>query len=238
MVKSQLYLHSDKRELLKSEISAFNRIFNERLFPTFENIEDEAEKYSERIYEELGSLPGDGSGDMSDIAEMAQEKGIGYYMELSLVKYSFTAIAIASLYHLWEQQARKFLYDEVRHAIKVNFTEFCKRGMEDFKGHFYLHSVDLEQLKCWNQLNELRLMSNVIKHGDGVSAKDLRKINPSLLSNPDLQLSEIGKDRPLDTTLLEQRLNVSVELFNRYSEVLVQFWEELPERAYMIESDN
>jgi len=99
MMKRQLYFDPYKRKWLKSEIAAYSKIFNERLFPTFENIEEEAEEYSEHIYDELGQLPGDGSIDMSEIAELAMEKGITYYEELSLVKYSFTAITIASLYH-------------------------------------------------------------------------------------------------------------------------------------------
>jgi len=233
-MKRLLYLDPYKRKWLKSEISAYSKILNERLFPSFENIEEDAEDYSEQIFEELGQLPGDGSVDMSEIAEIAMEKGITYYEELSLVKYSFTAIAIASLYHLWEQQARKFLYDEMSRAFKIEFADFCPRGMKDIKVHFKLYDIDLEKLQCWSRLDELRLMSNVIKHGDGGSAKELAKINKELLSNPSLPFSE---HTPLDTTLLEERLNVNQALFNNYSEILLQFWDELPERSYLIETD-
>ena len=233
-MKRQLYLDPYKRKWLKSEISAYSKIFNERLFPSFENIEEEAEEYSEQIYDELGHMPGDDSIDMSDIADLAWEKGVTYYEELSLVKYSFTAIAIASLYHLWEQQARKFLYDEMSRSFKIEFTDFCKGGMKDIKIHFRLYDIDLEKLQCWSKLDELRLMSNVIKHGDGGSAKDLAEINKALLSNPNFPFNE---HRPLDTTLLEQRLNVNQALFNDYSEILLQFWDELPERSYLIETD-
>lgn len=233
-MRSQLYLHSQRRELLKSEISAFNRVFNQRLFPTFENIEEEADKYSERIYEELGQQPGDGSIDMSDIAEFALDKGITFYDELSFVKYSFTAMAIASLYHLWEQQVRKFLYDEMKQSFRINFTGFCKGGIKDIKLHLRSYGIELEKLESWNMLNELRLMCNVIKHGDGKSAKELAQINKSLLVNPRRMFSD---STPLDTTLLEERLNVTLDLFNSYSEKLLQFWDEMPERALLREGN-
>jgi len=119
-------------------------------------------------------------------------------------------------------------------SFKIDFTDFCKRGMKDIKIRFRLYDIDLEKLQCWSKLDELRLMSNVIKHGDGGSAKDLAKINKALLSNPNFPFKE---HTPLDTTLLEQRLNVNQALFNEYSEILLQFWDELPERSYLIETD-
>lgn len=228
MRPSQLYLHEFLRKCYKSEISAYSRIFNERLFPNFGNIEKEADEFTNDYYEELRGSSFDDSGDTSDLAEKAFDEGITYYSELRSVKYAFTAIAISSLYHIWEQQARRFLYKEMSHTYKIEFTDFCPQ-MRDIKLHFQFHNFDLEKLSYWGKLDELRLLSNVIKHGDGSSAKQLYEKNKDLFRQSIFKFN----DRPtLDSTLLEESLILSQNLFNEYVETLLKFWDEVPERAY------
>jgi len=127
-VDYQLYLDRLMREYYKSTIESFHEIFHKRIYPNFENIEEESETLTEEYYKKLGELPGDDNFDMSDAAEIAQDKGISYYMELRLVKYQLTAMSITSLYHLWEQQLRKFLFDEISHNVKLEFISFCPNG--------------------------------------------------------------------------------------------------------------
>ncbi len=228
-MNAQLYFHRSLRDYYKSSIKSFKQIFNDKLFINFANIEAEAEKFTNEYYDKSGSIPGDGSIDMADIAEISLKNGIIFYSELSLVKYEFTAISISSIYHLWEQQTRKFLFDELSHDHNISFTEFCSRGMHDFKEYFTFHNVNIELLHSWELLDELRLLSNVIKHGDGDSAKKLFKRNKNLLKQGEFK---IGPKLTLDTTLLEETLNLNQDLFNKYADNIVDFWDELPERSY------
>jgi len=228
-MKSQLYIDDWKRKYYKSTIEAFKKFFNDKLFSNFDNIEDDAEKFVQEYNNELSSMPSDGSIDMFDIAERVQDKGIIFYSELKLVKYQFEAISISSLYHIWEQQTRKYLYDEMRHVCKLNFSEFCKGGITDIKKLFSFHNLNLTKLQCWELIDELRLLCNVIKHGDGNSAKQLLKKNSNLFNRKN---SDIDFNLPLDTTLLEETLNIDQELFNKYADNLIAFWDELPERSF------
>ncbi len=229
MHPSQLYLPELRRNYYKSEISAYSRIFNERLFPSFVNIEKEADEFADNYYEELCRSTFDESGDLSGLAEKALHKSIIYYSELRAVKYAFTAIAISSLYHIWEQQVRKFLYNEMSHTYKIEFTDFCPAGMRDIKPHFQFHNLDLEKLSCWGKIDELRLLSNVIKHGDGGSAEQLSERNKELFKQPIFKF----ENRPtLDSTLLEETLSLSQNLFNEHVKTLLGFWNELPERSF------
>ncbi|MCX5903213.1 MAG: hypothetical protein NTV89_07020 [Proteobacteria bacterium] len=228
-MKSQLYLYPQLRNILKGQILSFSKTFNERLFPAFNNIENEAEEYTEKIYEKFCENCFSEYVDLADLADSAMDKGVAYYSELNLVHYSFTAMSISSLYHLWEQQVRKFLFDEMRHTYKLDFKTFCVHGITEIKEFFKHHNIDLETLSVWDKIDELRLLCNVIKHGDGKSADELKSKNSNLFRES--FLSE-EFTLPLDTTLLEENLIINQLLFNEYAGILSCFWEELPERCY------
>ena len=74
----------------------------------------------------------------------------------------------------------------------------------------------------------MSLLCNVIKHGEGPSAKELRKIKPTLFKQ------EHGTEymKTFKTTLLEVTLRVDEKTLQNYSEALLSFWDEIPERNY------
>lgn len=225
--KSQLYLHDYLRDYLKSEIESFRKFYDERLFPNFDNLETEAENHSDVFYQRaLETYNPD--IDPSSIADSALEEGIGKYQELSLIKYEFTASAISTSFMLWEQQVRRFLYKEMQHCFKIKMKNFCT-NVKEIKQLFAYHGVDIESLDCWGKVNELQLLNNVIKHGDGRSAEELRQFNKSLFDNRYIQ-----DDFPLsiESTLLSEVLAVSQSLFNEYCKYLKTFWDQLPERSF------
>jgi hypothetical protein len=226
-MKSQLYLHDSLRKFYISEIETFIHVFNLKLFPAFSNIDQEAEQLGQDYFEEVMNSPGDGSIDPATLAELAMDKAISHYSDLSLVKYEFTAISTATLYLIWEQQVRRFLFKEMSHVCEIKYSEFCT-GIKQVKEKFKKHNVDIEKLNSWPRLNELRLLCNVIKHGDGDSAKELLKINKDLFK------PQYYKDvyrRNLDTTLLDEALQLNQYLFNNFGENIMTFWNELPERS-------
>ena len=56
-MKSQLYLWEGLRELKKKEIILYKDTFKEKIYPVFSNIEDEAERISNDIYENFMNSP-------------------------------------------------------------------------------------------------------------------------------------------------------------------------------------
>lgn len=229
-MKSQLYLHDSLREYYISEIEKFILILNTKLFPVFSEIDQEAEQLGKEYFDKIMNSPGDGSIDPADIAESAMDKAISHYSDLSLVKYEFTAMSTATLYQLWEQQVRRFLFREMSHVYQLKFSEFCANGIRGIKECFKRHNVDLEKLNSWPKLNELRMLCNVIKHGDGNEANKLITLNSSLFKVEYQKHAAYGLN--LDTTLLEESLQIDQDVFNNYGENVVAFWKELPERSY------
>jgi hypothetical protein len=169
----------------------------------------------------------DDSIDPSSIAENAQEEGIEHDSYLKLGKYNLTATWHATLYQVWEQQSRRFLFQEISRIYNIQLETFYI-NLSEIKKKFKFYNVDIESFSCWPQINELSLLCNVIKHGDGYSAKELRKIKPALFKQED----GIDHMKTFKTTLLEETLNIDEMTLQNYSEALLSFWDEIPERNY------
>ena len=229
----QLYLHQEYKKFLQAEIKGIAKIFIEKLFPTFNSIDEEAEEYSENLFESICQSIGDENSDPSDAAEYARDKGIEYYQTLSLAKYGFTAFSISLLYHFWEQQIRKFLFGEWRkNGYKIDFKEFTKITYDiiHIEGFLLEYVVDIETFDSWGKLDELRLLNNAVKHGSTKNLLRLKAKNKKLFH--DWVFTDDETLRHIDSCILEEILDISEANFKEYSDVLINFWEEFPERSY------
>ena len=227
-MKGQLYLPEAKRKYFKSEILNFVEIYTQKLLPVFKDIESVADKFADDFYNKI--MNQSGGNDMLDpgsITETALDEGIDYYSYLKLGKYNLTAIWHATLYQVWEQQTRLFLFREMSHVLEIQFETFCIK-LSETKEKFKLHNIDIESFSCWPKINELRLLCNVIKHGSGSSEKKLRKINPVLFN----QKYGIDHMKTFKTTLLEETLSIDEKTLKNYNKALLSFWDEIPERSY------
>ena len=229
MNQIKLRLYHTLRNIFKSQVAAYKEIFNQKLFPNFENISNEAEKYAEDFYQQLCSQSYDDHDDYY-VAEKAFQKGFEHYQDLYLFQYVFTANSITNLYHFWEQQVRYFLYSELKFDFKIKFTKFCEKGIKDLKNLLSAFNINVENFSSWSLLNELRILANVIKHGDGHSATELNKINPTLFRS---EIKMYSGDLILHTTLFEENLNINQDLFNDYANNILKFWDEFPEMTFL-----
>ncbi len=236
-MKALLYLFDELRSKFKEPYQLYIDTYTTRIAPIFENIEDEANEVAEKHFNEAGANYDPDYHDPSDYAESAWEKGLEHYEGLALMQYNTQLMWITTMYQFWEQQVRKFLFQEIsrthtmydKKGKEVKFKDFCVRGIDDIKSEFLDFNFDLENLSKWSDMNELRLLANVIKHGEGWSATQLEKINPRLFKSPttNSNLMELYK-----TTLNDIALNVDESDFLRYANSLINFWDELPERLH------
>ncbi len=149
------------------------------------------------------------------------------------------AILHATLYQLWEHQLRLFLFKEMSHVHKyeLDFKSFCT-SMDEIRKNLAFYNVNFESFACWPRIIELRLLCNVIKHGEGGSAEQLRKINLALFRKEPALFDikrEIDYMYIYKTTLLEETLNINEMNLQDYKGALISFWDEIPERNYSIE---
>lgn len=203
----------------------------------FSNIKEESKTIAEERYREMGSYFNPDCDDESDFAEAAWEAGLEHYEGMSLMQYNTKLMWISTLYQFWEQQVRKFIYEEVnmthqfidKKGNKMPFKDFCTRGISDIKEIFLDFDQDLEKLSCWGKINELRLLTNVIKHGDGRSATQLKKLRPDFFKVIHIKSDLLDLYK---TTLNKIALNINDDEFQIYCEAIINFWDELPERMY------
>jgi hypothetical protein len=88
--------------------------------------------------------------------------------------------------------------------------------------------LDLASLPSWPLIDELRLVANVVKHGEGTSAEDLRKIRADLFVYPTLRKDRAGVGTlRIEASLFGHDFFVTKEEFETYHKGSVAFWTEL-----------
>ena len=212
--ESQLYLWNKLRELKKEELILLKDMYYERIKPSFENAEGEADEHYRDVYDDIISSyhPDYNDIDPYDAYECARNSSIEEYEKLSLMRYNALVLWISLVCQTWEQQLIKFIKSEMKNdGYSFDDTGF---DFNDIKEAFLLHNTNLEQLDSWSIIKELRWLVNVIKHGDGTSGKKLRKIRPDIFKCEYINGTDLLK--LYDTSLLEETLKVTDEDLEKY----------------------
>ena len=228
--KMFLYYCQWTRQAALDITNAYTEGFTTRLIPTFDNIKEEADKASKAYWESaMSSIADEGYHCDGDFAEAATEAGIDVYQDLSFVRQQLIGLSIAGLYHLWERTLKQFIIKELK-QYRAN-----EKAMKTIANHNFDGIVEILQqfghnltlAPYYSCLNELRLVTNVVKHGEGQSFNELTKIAPQLFDS-----SIVGMEIPLTLDCL----NLSPHDFRRYSGAVTTFWELLPQRMILVNS--
>ena len=229
-VNPQFWSHYFETIFAKQIATLCDSIVN-RVLPTFANIEEEAKKFAEQEYERLGSLPALGDYvDMGDIAESARDAGIDYYQLMSGVRQGLINIATAGLYHLFEQQLLFFHRRQVLHPSEENDIRWLK--IKELKTRLAGGGVDIVKLPSWPKTDELRLVANTVKHGEGESAEQLRKIRQDFFVHPFLREHSLfakSPRHPIYMPMSGEDIFVEINDFQAYKNAVLSFWEEFSE---------
>lgn len=211
---------------------AFGRYVMEDAVPVFTNLSDRADAIADLEFKRLGEQPAgeDCDGDMSIAAEAAEEKGQVFYDTMVAIRQTSLNLFAAGLFHLLEQQLADLCRDGA-------FTTALPRDTKlEIVSDWYSNNfgLDLRDLAAWPKINQLRLLANSVKHGEGKSAVELRAIRPDLFQNP--HLSEFFRDFPEMNTAQVVRLPlagedifVTTEVFSEFSEAANSWFAEIAE---------
>lgn len=224
MKNTQLYFWKPLMERYKKELSMVEEYYN-RTTPSFGDIEKEANDYADYIY---NNFPADENTDFATVADFAHDEGIQLYELLETMKKNHLLMTISMLCQIWEQQLIKFTLTELRYPLKIQNNSL---SFGEVKKVFELHGVPFEEVKPWNKIKEMRLLVNTIKHGNGDSARRLRRIRPDYF-----ELDIINGTDTLElagAVLLDSySLMVKEQDFESYVRATEMFWDEMPERAF------
>jgi hypothetical protein len=95
------------------------------------------------------------------------------------------------------------------------------------------YDVDFGSLKGLKLIDQLRLVCNVVKHGEGSSAEKLRRKRPDLIkSHNNTELLEL-----YGSSLLDEVLSISDDSLKEFGKAIESFWDSFPERSYCEKPD-
>ncbi|MDO9371824.1 MAG: hypothetical protein Q7U07_04445 [Gammaproteobacteria bacterium] len=210
------------------EVRALVETLETRLLPTFANLKSEADAKEKEERERLGSLPGDGSEDMADLAERAFEIGLAHYQTMMSIRQGLLNMFAVALFHLYEQHVMLFHRREVLEPREENDSKFLKHSV--FRERLRNLGIDATSFASWPVLQELGLVANTVKHAEGDSSAKLHAQRPALFEPPELAgfgFAGLKSVARVFTPLTGDDIYVSLEDLKRYADAAGQFWEEL-----------
>ena len=207
----------------RTELSHYASVFHERIVCSFANMEEEAKRIEDETYARMGEHmdPEYASPDYG--MEEAFHAGVNFYLTTDSVRQGVYNLMIAGLFHLLEQQAqylatRVFLERPIQPQKNGGLNQLKPMLTEKF-------GINIETFKCWPKLNELNLVANTVKHGDGRSSEELKLLNPDLFRDPLDPFPHIST-LPL-RPLVGEGLRLTEDHFEIYKTSIEQFWDEL-----------
>ena len=220
------------RQKLMAEHRFYVEQARKRLLSQFDNIEGEADKAAEEYLDGMSRQFNPDIHDPSDFYEAANDEGIEFYQLLSNMHENTRLSVIAGMFQQWDKKLRDWIVREMHHWHHgENATKSIWRA--DFPAIVdFLVAIgfDVKSLLCYERLNEMRLVVNVFKHGNGSSFDELRASHPGFICDPlgwhgvqvvPFFLPDHTYVRATDTH------------FDQFSEAVLDFWKAIPEEIYL-----
>jgi hypothetical protein len=199
------------------------RIF-ERLLPTFDDIEAEANRVENDAFQRLIANANEDS-DEASLAEAAFNVGLEHFQLLAATQQTVINAFVIALSHLFEQQ-RHLLSFQTLLDVEPN----SRKRDEGFEEFLKNNNIDTSTFTRNQKLKELELVANVAKHAEGQSAERLRELRPELFvypshrNDPDLQWLSNYK-RPVNESLAGEGFFVEPDDLRAYFDATESFWE-------------
>lgn len=209
-----------------NELALFRNAFQTRIARAFDGLEEEANVLAQSEFDRMGAQVRD--GDMGDVADSATNLAITFFTNSESVRDGVYNLMIAGIYHYFEQHTNR-LIDHLPKCTtswksSVPRNQLCQIATQE--------NVNIRDFDTWELLDELRLVANTVKHGEGNSADDLVSKYPNLIDSP-LELSRHVSTLGLDP-LFGGRLRLSEDQFYRYADGVAKFWSDLAEAFYTV----
>lgn len=167
---------------IEDEIDGFERTTLERIFNSFDSIEQESTYIRKSFLESRAKNLNPDADDEGCIEEDAYFEEINHVFIEQNLKQEFLNSTATWLFHLFERQKKRVLGSDKTDILKPKLAA---------------DGYSLDTCRDWLNLNkELRLAANAVKHGpESNSAKDLAKKFPQLVSNGNVKIEKSDIER-------------------------------------------
>jgi len=207
------------------ELDYYARVFTDRIVRAFESLDEEADRLRDEACQRACRSCNAESDDEAHICEWADSLAGDFYCSVSAIKQGVLNLMVAALYHFFEQHADRLLDNSGLPRLPKPPTD--QYSAERLVKYLLALGVDVSKFGTWDSLDELRLVANTVKHGNGASAENLRARKPTLFAAcyPSGQ-----RQAPFSMPVMPlagQGLYLSADDFERYRSALFGFWSEL-----------
>ena len=234
--KSFIYLSYEQKSLFIKEISEMSTIFYDKIFNSFNvDYQKELEEYEQILLAELEPTPIiDHEGNLSDyefdLSGIEGKIAERYYL-LFTTKYRIIVMWICCLCEVWEQQLQLFLKLEKQNGDLQDNREL--NWWNQVKSTYLEYGIDFEKCSSWQKLKELRLLVNVIKHGEGDSKNDLQKKRPDLFL-----INNTDRFSLFHSSLIFPTINISENDVGIYANAIIDFWACFPSDTHLHKNED
>ena len=226
------YLAHQVRQQAIRPILAFREYIFRDVMPQFCDLAQRASLIGNEYYEHAVSQPvnEDCDGDTSEFAEDAHDHALSWYEMMRSLRQTMLNLLAAGLFHLTEQQLALLGQNAGFENRQPKSTK-----LQDVAEWFIsvLH-LDLQGLKDWPLIEELRLVANTAKHAEGGSSEKLKALKPQLFCDPALEkmfkgtgVKEYLVNRPVVAPLAGENLFVTESALRHYAESAESFFREI-----------
>ena len=225
------YLDMQIRQWIIGPIAAFREYIFRDVLPAFSNLNERADQIGNDYYERMGKQPAsdDFDGDMSGFAEEARDQALDWYQMMRSLRQTMLNLPAAGLFHLTEQQLAGLCRDA---GFIVDPPKDTKL---DIVVKWYRDNLDLElnTLPSWPLIDELRYVSNAVKHGEGTATGKLKSLRPALFTDPAFANIQgfdgkgVFESRTIAAPLAGEDLFVSEDLLMKYAVAAESFFREI-----------
>lgn len=202
----------------KRWVALLRDILENRISPAFNTIMDEAIALTDAEFARLNEVSKNDSDQRISWENAWEAVGRDHFKEMDDMHGAIVNIVVTALYHQFEQELWNiFQFLDERDPKSKAVTP----ALWDIVQLLHAHELDCTAFDCWPTIEELRLIANIIKHGEGRSSEELVALRPDLFPRDCLFQPFIG--RPL----IGHGFGVRTHGNARYFEAVIGFWDEL-----------
>lgn len=208
------------RWTVQAQHQQLSNAIQDTLLPVFGGIGQKAQEFSQEL--QGMDCSSDDPCHSEDEYRAAQE---AYFEDgLRSIEAEMAGMAVVALYHLWERSVKTLLSqkcspDQRDKIAKADFDMIKNRLKED--------TLPSECKGALKIIDLGRLIANVIKHGEGHSAVDLRDREPGLFTRP-----WNDEDFPLPSNHSVAVIWPQPVHAQKLANAIADFWKHLPDRYF------
>jgi hypothetical protein len=220
-MKAQLYFDGYRRNICMNLTTAYIDAVRERIIPSFDDYDERAEQARDDYLQDLMSSATE-STDGESIYESAFNHGFQNYLDGIFLKHQMIAISSAGLYHFWERLIKSFIAEEADKDRIQYQRSITMWNIDDISLWLTGFGHNIKNKDSWKYMNRLRLVANAVKHGPGLSKKELLSEWPEVFGMP--------TEAQFISSFYQNEINLEVDHFDQLAKSVCLFWHEMPER--------